>query len=672
MDASNAKSETNNSETPFTTAAPKTLYRVNVGGETIASTDPSQPDWSADTGASPSPYLVAGGDKTYRAGSAHSGSIDLSDSSLPSDIPAGVFQTERWDPKAGSEMTWAFPLSQEDEEVEVRLYFAEIYGGVTGPKQRVFDVAVEGSVPTVFDDIDLFASSGKKGALMLSHKLKVTDGELNLRFLHDIENPALKGIEIIDLGDDNHKSVTNTDKSVTNTEKSVTKNSETPSTSKANPQVINLDLPAQSEGRGGLITADVNNDNQKDFILTRPDRIAVYSHSGEQLWTRKIDLQLTGQAESEGLPGLHAPGVQVADVDGDQEGEILYLTRDSKLGILQGSDGETQQEIALKVPSGAEGWEHLVIANFRGQGDHDLLLQATNAQGYRLGRYLAAYSIKDLLQADSPQPLWTRDDFLPAAHSGAKVADLDGDGRDEVLGGTLISPQGKVLVRLPLQLQQRPHLDSIFVADVRPDLPGLEVVALEEGTNPSNGKGNRIFLYNRDRLIWETDYKNQEPQNAAVGDFAPDRPGLEIWSRSRYNTGQKPFVFDARGQRIAEYEMGKVAPKGWTDKGVEVIFTIDWTGEPRQLAAAKERHESGDVAIFDPISGEFIHRFPEEADRLYVADVSGDWREELVVLKGNQLRIYRNSDPNPNPNRPRLWTQEHYRRNKMTWNYYNP
>jgi hypothetical protein len=118
--------------------------------------------------------------------------------------------------------------------------------------------------------------------------------------------------------------------------------------------------------------------------------------------------------------------------------------------------------------------------------------------------------------------------------------------------------------------------------------------------------------------------------------------------------------------------MDKVAPKGWTTKGVEAIWTIDWTGEMKQLAAAKERHVSGDVAIFDPITGRFLQRFRERADRLYVADVSGDWREEIIVLNGKELRIYENADTNPNPDWPRLWNQNQYRRSKMTWNYYSP
>ena len=55
-----------------------------------------------------------------------------------------------------------------------------------------------------------------------------------------------------------------------------------------------------------------------------------------------------------------------------------------------------------------------------------------------------------------------------------------------------------------------------------------------------------------------------------------------------------------------------------------MIYTIDWTGRKEQLACAKERHESGDVCIFEPLTGRFVTHFKEKADRLYVADVIGD------------------------------------------------
>ncbi len=416
------------------------------------------------------------------------------------------------------------------------------------------------------------------------------------------------------------------------------------------------------KGEGGVIAADVNDDGRRDFIITKYDNIAAYDNSGKNIWIKQIDIQVSTNSENNGLPGWLGAGVQASDVDADLRTEVLFLTKKNMLHIIDGATGETEKVILLQHPEGTERWEHLVVANFRGKGDRDLLLQTTNTDGYRMGKYLAAYAIEDLLGRENFSPLWTRDDFIPCAHNGARVADLNQDGKDEVLGGTIIGPDGNILMKIEL----KGHIDSIYVSDVRPDIPGLEVVALEEGG------GNRIFLYNHERLIWTAHHEHREPQNAAIGNFMPESPGLEIWCRSRFDEHQKPFMFDSSGKLISAYEMDSVAPEGWTVKGVETIFTVDWTGKSKQLAAAKERHRSGDVAIFDPLSGEFLSRFNEKAGILYVADVSGDWREELIVLNANELRIYENQDSNPSSNHHRLWTIDHYRRSKMTWNYYSP
>jgi len=157
-----------------------------------------------------------------------------------------------------------------------------------------------------------------------------------------------------------------------------------------------------------------------------------------------------------------------------------------------------------------------------------------------------------------------------------------------------------------------------------------------------------------------------------VGEFSLEHAGLEIWCRSRYNTHQKPWVLDAQGEVISSYEMVAVAPDEWTTSDVEVIVPIDRSGAPIQLAAAKERHESGDIGLFEPMTGKFVLQIQAKADRLYVADISGDWREEIIIVEVNQIRFFENTEPNPRPRHPRLWRQQNYRRNKMSWNYYSP
>lgn len=427
------------------------------------------------------------------------------------------------------------------------------------------------------------------------------------------------------------------------------------------PFVIRLEIPAPKGSAGGIIAADVDTDGNADYVVTVPGHVAAYANSGRKLWIRKADVAVGGSGEREGLPGHHGPGVAAGDVDGDGRFEVVFLTKDSVLHILDGKTGEEKASARPPVPNGAERWEVALVADFRGTGgDRDILLQATNEAGYRMGKYLAAYTYENL--AARRGPLWTSDEFLSCAHNGARLADINNDGRDEVLGATIFSAEGTLLSRAA---DFRGHMDSLFVAEVRPDVPGLEAVLLEEGSN-------QVQVLGAKGPVWRGHFREQEPQNAAVGRFKAGSDEVFIWCRSRYSEHQKPFVFDVHGTKVFDYRMDDAAPKDWTVEGVEVIHTIDWTGERQQLACAKERHKSGDVCLFEPLTGRFVRRFKERADRLYVADVMGDWREEVVVLNGSELHIYQNAAPNPRPDEKRLWADRNYRRLKQCHNYYSP
>lgn len=425
-----------------------------------------------------------------------------------------------------------------------------------------------------------------------------------------------------------------------------------------NPLVIRLDIPGPEDSGGGIIVADVNHDARMDFLVTVPGHLAVYDNGGRKLWIERTDIGVGGQSESQGLPGHHGPGVAAGDVDADRRCEVLFMTKDGLLHVVDGASGKGKRVIKHETARGARRWEIAMLADFRGSGgDRDVLLQATNQSGYRTGKFLLAFAYED-----GTKPLWTTDRFVSCAHNGARLADLDGDGRDEVLGRTILSPDGKLLTKA---VDSRSHIDSVFVADVRPELPGLEVVMLEEGAN-------HVQLVGCTGPIWREHFHRQEPQNAAVGRFQTQSDEIFIWCRSRYPQHQKPFVFNSAGKVVFNYRMDDVAPPGWTASGVEVIHTIHWTGRREQLACAKERHTEGHVCLFEPLTGKFVKRFEHQADRLYVADVTGDWREEIIVLEGNTLYVHQNPDPNPRPNQPRLWAHRNYRRLKQCHNYYSP
>ncbi len=174
---------------PSDSAAQAPLYRVNAGGPTLVSDDGSSPDWSGDAAASPSAYVnaAATGNMTF----SNSASVTLRPE-VPASVPMALFQSERWDPAGAPEMRWSFPVT--NGLYETRLLFADIYSGTQGSGLRVFDVVIEGV--TVLNHYDIYADVGGYTGTMKSFPTTVSDGSLDIDFLHVVENPAIKGIEI--------------------------------------------------------------------------------------------------------------------------------------------------------------------------------------------------------------------------------------------------------------------------------------------------------------------------------------------------------------------------------------------------------------------------------------------------------------------------------------------
>ena len=172
------------------------LYRINVGGPEVAAHDGAA-NWAADSLSAPSALRIAGGTGTFSdsESGAYPGPVNMSHPSLPSHVPSAVFQDERWDPADATEMRWSFPIAT-GTQVEVRLYFAELFSGINNANERSFDVTAEGLLPASYANIDRFATAGAKGAIMRSTVLTISDGNLDLTFVHGIENPALNAIEI--------------------------------------------------------------------------------------------------------------------------------------------------------------------------------------------------------------------------------------------------------------------------------------------------------------------------------------------------------------------------------------------------------------------------------------------------------------------------------------------
>ena len=174
------------------TEAETVLYRVNAGGAEIAATD-GDIAWSADTVSNNSSFLVdPGSNNTASFPTVGPGA------SVPAVVPDEIFDTERWDAAGGSEMQWAFDVPEEGL-YEVRLYLGNGFDGTSEPGERIFDVAIEGSVPDSLNDIDLAEQFGHEVGGVIYNTVTVTDGTLDLEFVHNVENPLINGIEVVRL-----------------------------------------------------------------------------------------------------------------------------------------------------------------------------------------------------------------------------------------------------------------------------------------------------------------------------------------------------------------------------------------------------------------------------------------------------------------------------------------
>jgi hypothetical protein len=145
--------------------------RINSGGGEY--TDGNGDVWSADFG--------------YNTG--HKASIRAAIGSTADDA---LFQTQRWDDKSGKELKYSFDVP--DGDYIVNLYFAEVYSEVLYPGGRQFDILLNGS--TVEYKLDIYDEVGQNTAHMKSYEVTVVGGQLNVEFIHGIENPTISAIEV--------------------------------------------------------------------------------------------------------------------------------------------------------------------------------------------------------------------------------------------------------------------------------------------------------------------------------------------------------------------------------------------------------------------------------------------------------------------------------------------
>lgn len=417
---------------------------------------------------------------------------------------------------------------------------------------------------------------------------------------------------------------------------------------------------------GKVAVADLNGDGIYDYIVRTPDsnvdpgmpgtldgrtyQIEAYLSDGTFLWSKDL-----GQGIE---PGVWYSPFIAYDFNGDGKAEVALKTapettkRNEKGRVDSGEeylsvwDGMTGREIArVDWPERNDRYGNLVrqnrnqigMAYLDGKTPYILACRGT----YKL-MVVDAWELRgeELVRAWR----WDGDEENPiirsmGAHSLVS-GDVDNDGRDEILlGSCMIDDNGTALWSAGLG-----HPDKAYLTDIDPNRPGMEVYLCLEPFH-TNGRGVCMVDARTGEQVWNIGHETKHVGNGMVADFDPSHPGLECFATEDKKGGSSDkYLLTADGKYIRRNE--NIPPCGgwvWWDGDLsrEVLHTPYSREEMMELWRNGQPVAQHIVKWADKSSvAEGI-----EGSLQLIADLYGDWREEIVMSLPGELRIYTTNNP---------------------------
>lgn len=206
------------------------------------------------------------------------------------------------------------------------------------------------------------------------------------------------------------------------------------------------------------------------------------------------------------------------------------------------------------------------------------------------------------------------------------VADVDEDGKDEIVyQAMVVDDNGTGLYSTGLR-----HGDAMHVSDMYPERPGLEIFTVqenEEATVRFQTPGVAMRDARSGEILWSHS-PGIDVGSGLAADIDPRFPGYEAW-------GGPGGIRNSNGDDIG--------PKPRSSD-----FAIWWDGDLlRELVSRAGRinkwdWENGQEGLLLDTAARGAARGPN-----LVADLTGDWREELLLAAadGKSLRLYSSTIP---------------------------
>jgi len=408
-------------------------------------------------------------------------------------------------------------------------------------------------------------------------------------------------------------------------------------------------IPLQGAYRAERVAvADLNGDGIYDFVIKQSKeslgggirgihtvddidmtyKLEAYLHDGTFLWRKDLGLGIE--------PGTWYSPYVVYDFDGDGKAEVAVKTagkdfvRDELGRVLSGQefisilDGMTGKMICQDnwIPRSKRlgnyvrtNRNQMGVAFLDGKTPFLLIERGT----YK-AMFLEAFTYKD--RKLKKYWHWDGDEENPIVrHQGAHTlhsADVDNDGREEViLGSAVIDDTGDLLWSTGYG-----HPDKCYVTDILPARPGLEIFYSIEDTH-EDGNGVCLVDAATGKTIWTIGHKTIHVGTGMVADILPEHPGLECFAGEAAKAGSTDtYMLTANGDYLARNE-GVPSTKTW----------LFWDAD---LLRERFDRKSGAVEKYKGT------QYPEQltGSPIVVADLFGDWREELLTALPGELRIY--------------------------------
>lgn len=423
---------------------------------------------------------------------------------------------------------------------------------------------------------------------------------------------------------------------------------------------------------------DLDGDGEYDYVVDRlsvdggTHKVQAYLRDGTLLWTVDMgpnvsicegqddmviayDMDSDGKGDvvvksSDGTIFSNGKGVNGSTtLDTDNDGIVNYSVQNVKnspqyITVIDGLTGIEKNSIEIKYPSNYTrtnksifmGTEysnlngHMAITYIDGKHPSVGFIYKTRTSSDKYHWYYAsAYGYNSSGQWVNWYN-WERGYLDAAEFHSIRAADVDLDGRDELLnGGFGLKYDGSLAFNAHIS-----HGDRFRTGDIDPDRPGLETFAIQQ--NASNMLG--MILYEAPTGNAIKKYFMSGVGDVGRGecmDVDSTRLGYEMWSTMAN-------MYDAKGKIVFE---------GATPFPNEGVW---WDGDLQreELTSADGNGFNADIRKYDINTHDFGNRLIEFAKMTswqvkseygrrpaFFGDIAGDWREEVLLEKKGSASV---------------------------------